>query len=485
MATPVIALRFRDTTPGIDTIQSHREIISTKGFVWWGWWKKTFEDEHLDALDTMNGPTIAYIVDRSTRRMFTATVEVWRRGLLDGDELAAVPDYYVDERDRIFGWFKLTEIQACEYLDEVANRFGDHTLVPLDGKAHQPDRVAATTRANRSTILHLSDLHFGPDYDFLLQGETPAIGNTKKTLTEALMDDLGRIGVQNDIGTILVTGDFTTKGDWSQATRSSILAEFVSLTQALGLERDQIVAVPGNHDIVRAMDPSSVDPAKLAVSNQATYEHELQYRIFCEELMGRSWRKTLNYVRRLQLGDVDVLIGVLNSCTIVQTEWSEYGYIGDSGIDALRELGDERIDRPTFKIMALHHHLLPVTSVATLSKKGITLSVDAPRILDAAEQAGVQLAVHGHEHMPRVVKYDNQSLAGAPQQPAIYVVSNGSTGVSPVRRPGNERNTYCVFRLSDKEMHLTMRELRADGKAGSFLFCGDLEISPIFPKAAA
>ncbi|WP_192385144.1 metallophosphoesterase family protein [Mesorhizobium silamurunense] len=298
------------------------------------------------------------------------------------------------------------------------------------------------------------------------------------------MDDLGRIGVQDDIGTILVTGDFTTKGDWSQAVRSNILAEFASLTKALGLERNHIVAVPGNHDIVRAKDPSSVDPAKLAVSNQATYEHELQYRIFCEELIGRSWRETLNYVRRVQLGDVDVLIGVLNSCTIVQTEWSEYGYIGDSGVDALRELGAERIDRPTYKIMALHHHLLPVTTVATLNKKGITLSVDAPRILDAAQEAGVQLAVHGHEHMPRVVKYDNQPLVGAPQQPVIYVVSNGSTGVSPVRRPGNERNTYCIFRLNEKEMHLTMRELRADGKVGLSLFSGDLEIAPIFPKAA-
>ncbi|MES0069369.1 hypothetical protein NKJ73_26720 [Mesorhizobium sp. M0074] len=178
-------------------------------------------------------------------------------------------------------------------------------------------------------------------------------------------------------------------------------------------------------------------------------------------------------------------IGVLNSCTIVQTEWSEYGYIGDSGIDALRELGAERIDRPTYKIMALHHHLLPVTNVATLNNKGITLSVDAPRILDAAQQAGVQLAVHGHEHMPRVVKYDNQPLAGAPQQAAIYVVSHGSTGVSPVRRPGNERNTYCIFRLSDKEMHLTMRELRPDGKVGLSLFSGNLDISPILPKAAA
>lgn len=355
--------------------------------------------------------------------------------------------------------------------------------MPLDETVPLPDRVTSVTYATgRSSILHLSDLHFGPDYDFLVQGETPAIGNTKRTLTQCIMDDLTRIGAQNDVAAILVTGDFTTRGDWSHKTRGQILAEFASLTAALGLDQNQIIAVPGNHDIVRAADASQLDPAKLSVSNQAAYEHELHYRVFCEELMGRRFRETLNYVRRLQLEQADVLIGVLNSCTIVQTEWTEYGYIGDSGIDALQELGSESIARPTFKLMALHHHLLPVTSVATLNKKGITLSVDAPRILDTAQQAGVQLAVHGHEHMPRVVKYENYLLNDAPKAAPICVVSNGSAGVSSNRRPGNERNTYCLFRFTESEMELTMRELRPDGKQGSSLYDGGLAIQAILPS---
>lgn len=483
MAAPAIALRFRDTTPGIDTIQAHLDIIASTGFVWWGWWKKAFEDEHLDALDKLQAPASAYIVDRSTRRMYVARVETWRRGALADSELAAIPRYYAQEHNRIFGWFKLTDLQQCDYVDHVANKFGDHTLVPLDETVPLPDRVTSVTYATgRSSILHLSDLHFGPDYDFLVQGETPAIGNTKRTLTQCIMDDLTRIGAQNDVAAILVTGDFTTRGDWSHKTRGQILAEFASLTAALGLDQNQIIAVPGNHDIVRAADASQLDPAKLSVSNQAAYEHELHYRVFCEELMGRRFRETLNYVRRLQLEQADVLIGVLNSCTIVQTEWTEYGYIGDSGIDALQELGSESIARPTFKLMALHHHLLPVTSVATLNKKGITLSVDAPRILDTAQQAGVQLAVHGHEHMPRVVKYENYLLNDAPKAAPICVVSNGSAGVSSNRRPGNERNTYCLFRFTESEMELTMRELRPDGKQGSSLYDGGLAIQAILPS---
>lgn len=483
VAAPTIALRFRDTTPGIDTIQAHLRVIAGSGFVWWGWWKKAFEDDHLDALDKMLKPSSAYIVDRSTRRMYVAQIEVWRQGALSAHDLAAVPDYYVEERDRIYGWFKLTSIEPCDYTDDIANQFGDHTLVPLDGTRPLPNRVANITHVGRrSSILHLSDLHFGPDYDFLVQGETAAIGNSRRTLTQCIVDDLARVGAQDDIAAILVTGDFTTRGDWSAQIRTQILSEFSSLRAALGIGQNQIIAVPGNHDIIRANDTSTLDPAKLAVSKQATYEHELQYRTFCEELMGRRWMETLNYVRRLRLSQADVLIGVLNSCTIVQTDWTEYGYIGESGIDALQELGAESIERPTYKIMALHHHLLPVTNVATLNKKGISLSVDAPRILDAAQRAGIQLAVHGHEHMPRVAKYQNFLLAGSSLGAPISVVSNGSAGVSSNRRPGNERNTYCLFRLTDNEMMLIMRELRPDGVPGASLYEGALGIHAVLPN---
>ncbi|AYM60602.1 metallophosphoesterase family protein [Agrobacterium fabrum] len=485
MAAPTIALRFRDTTPGIDTIRAHLDIIAENGFVWWGWWKKAFEDEHLDALQNIHSPSSVYIVDRSTRRMYIASVEMWTRGALADSELAAVPPYYAQARDRIFGWFKLFTLEQCDYADEIANKFGDNTLVPLNETVSLPDRVTSVTAVTgRSSILHLSDLHFGPDYDFLVQGEVPPIGNPRRTLTRCIVDDLIRIGAQNDVAAILVTGDFTTRGDWSSQTRGQILAELASLTAALGLDQNQIIAVPGNHDIVRAADTSHLDPAKLAVSNQATYEHELQYRVFCQDLMGRPFGETLNYVRRLQLEEADVLIGVLNSCTIVQTEWTEYGYIGDSGIDALHELGAENIERPTFKLMALHHHLLPVTSVATLNKKGITLSVDAPRILDAAQQAGVQLAVHGHEHMPRVVRYENFLLNGSSKAPSMCVVSNGSAGVSSNRRPGSERNTYCLFRFTENELKLTMRELRPDGKAGASLYHGGLAIQAVLPSSS-
>jgi hypothetical protein len=50
MASPAIVLRFRDTTPSIDTIVEHRALLAQRGSVGWGWWKKTFEDGRQDEL---------------------------------------------------------------------------------------------------------------------------------------------------------------------------------------------------------------------------------------------------------------------------------------------------------------------------------------------------------------------------------------------------------------------------------------------------
>lgn len=54
--------------------------------------------------------------------------------------------------------------------------------------------------------------------------------------------------------------------------------------------------------------------------------------------------------------------------------------------------------------------------------------------------------------------------------------------MSSNRRPGNERNTYCLFRFTESEMELTMRELRPDGKQGSSLYDGGLAIQAILPS---
>ena len=81
MEPPAIALRFRDTTPGVDTIDAHKALLRREGAVWWGWWKKDFEDVDVDSLTQSYGqPRQTLIVNRQTRRMFLAECRRWQPG---------------------------------------------------------------------------------------------------------------------------------------------------------------------------------------------------------------------------------------------------------------------------------------------------------------------------------------------------------------------------------------------------------------------
>lgn len=481
MDAPAIALRFRDTTPGIDTIAAHREILGHKGLVWWGWWKKAFEDENRSLLSDLflkETPIDILIIDRSTKRMFTAKCRSWTpdKAAIDRE---LVPLYYRNHVDDVFGWFLLESIDKAEFDPRVAQQFGDNTLASLiDGKNHDSELVEIPGYENRSSILHLSDIHFGSDYAYRYQDQPVSILDSRRTLTECVISDLTRINRHKDIAAVIVTGDFVTRGEWNGEVRTRALKEFEALRSALALRKEQIFVVPGNHDIVRYPNGSNINIADLTVEKQATYKHENEYRLFIDQLTGRPWNLPLNYLSRIKLKSADLLMCALNSCLIVATEWTEYGYVGEIGLSTISLMNNISIERPTFKFMALHHHLLPVNRVDVPQDRGVSLSLDASILLESAQLAGVHIALHGHQHMPKLSRYQNIPLMNGSAKKPLLVVSNGSTGAIETRLPGNERNTYCVFELSDKDVNLWLRELRPDGKEGAQLFQGPLDIPP-------
>lgn len=489
MDTPILALRFRD--PGtIDTIAEHRAIIRDEGAVWWGWWKKDTEPLHWEILESLHAPSTLLLVDRATRRSFLVTCLKVRRGGDHEVDSGRIPEYYRDKRDDVAAWFLLSQaIASEEYQESIDQQFaaaGNVTLLALHDSSEdrKVPNIPFGVDVTRNGILHLSDLHFGADYSFLRPCSERRIGDDRCTLTDAVMQDLVRIGAENRVGLILVTGDFTTAGDWSDDTRNLILREFSHLRDALGLCPEHIVAVPGNHDVVRYPDGNPVDANKFVVEQQKTYKHEREFRTFLDELTGRSWRDPLNYSARFRLPVADVDLVALNSCAIAATCWTEYGYVGVGGYDVLRHMIASPCLRPTYRIVALHHHLLPVTHVNTPSSNGVTLTLDAVELLDAATKAGAQLVVHGHQHIARVARYESIARSGEQDGKALTIISGGSAGVVEPRR-GFERNTYSFFELREKGIHLQLRELRPDGIQGATLFDLLLNVSPLRPGEVA
>lgn len=482
MAAPTIALRFRDSTPDIDTIAEHRKLMDHTGRVGWGWWKKAFEpaeNEKILALLHDQQEISVVLIDRTAERAYLCRCTGFVEPKLADPEI--VPFYYRKHLSETAGLFIFRTIADMEYDEALADAIREQTFLWI-GTVADPalGHVATAAKASgRSCVLHLSDLHFGKDYGFRLNDEDVPIGDGRYTLTDCIAADLERLGRTGDIAAVIVTGDFMTHGNWDDAPRRSALREFEKLRKRLGLEKDQIIAVPGNHDVVRYPDPAKVDVRENAVEKQTTYQHETMFRTFVDELIGRDWKASLNYIRRIHLGEADLDVCVLNSCTIAATEWTEYGYVGRNGLDAIADLAKQKVERPTFRFLALHHHLLPVAKVEAPKSKGVTLTLDASEILTAAQRAGVNVALHGHQHKPKIALYQSLPLNGEAAGMPIHVVANGSAGAKNDRLPPGERNTYCLFHLRADAIDLWIRELRLDAIAGAQVFYGALPVTPV------
>jgi predicted phosphodiesterase len=482
MASPAIILRFRDTTPDVDTIAEHRALLAKQGQVGWGWWKKAVEPvefEKIVRLISDRGEIGVVLIDRSTRRAYICACSGFDKPL--AADTLKVPQYYRDHLSETAGVFTMRSIDDIDYDVAVSDAIADQTFLWIGTRADPKlGHVATAARApGRSCVLHLSDLHFGADYGFRLQREDVEIGDRRRTLTDCIVADLERLRLKDEIAAVIVTGDFVTHGVWSSPNKGDVLAEFEALRKHLRLEKDQIIALPGNHDVVRYPHDANVDLRENAVARQTNTDYELPFRTFVDELIGRDWKASLNYVRRFHLGEADLDICVLNSCTIAASKWTEYGYVGRSGLDTIVELKGQQVERPTLRFLALHHHLLPVSDVEAPNWKGVTLTLDASDILAAAQQSCVHVILHGHQHKPKVTTYHNLPLHGEPAGGPVHIVANGSAGAKNGRLPAGERNTYCLFRLGATEIDLWIRELRLDAALGAELFHGPLPISPI------
>lgn len=484
MVKSVLALRFRDTTPGIDTITEHRSVVGTSGAVAWGWWKKAFEEADIDAISSRiaaSGEIDVILIDPSTERAFVSACGSFLKP--SDAPLDLIPAYYRDHVQDIAGVFILGAIAETEYDAQLASEMGEQTSLWV-GEVSDPAFKHAPTEADASgktCVLQLSDIHFGDDYGFRRQDEDIDIGDGRLSLTECIVADLERLNLKDKVAAVIVTGDFVTQGRWSHAIRQNALKEFEALRSCLDLKPEQIIAVAGNHDVVRYPNPDEINITANAVEQQTDYDHEIPFRHFLNELVGRDVKASLNYTRRVRLDEVDLDVCVLNSCTIAATNWTEYGYVGRNGLYAIAELEKQPIAKPTFRFLALHHHLLPVADVEVLNSKGVTLAIDASKILSAAQSAKINVAIHGHQHKPKIALYQNIGLNGSETHSPIHVVASGSSGARNDRLPPGERNNYCLFQLKPDSIEIWIRELRLDGHQGAEVFSGTLATVPIMP----
>ena len=410
VAVKTLILRFRDlaTSEG-QTVALHRQIIKKYKYVWWGWWNKFGEKVPVDLFTDLNsrmkkGPLDLYLFDSGKNQLRAACCfEIrWAKegARMRSPEPKRTPEYYKDQE--YFAWFKFTDIASAitdaavlhnlTYV-EVPDFFESHVarFLPFYGKRiesveelqHQnrtiwfvrPFRTGDRTGtayappgkletpfstdplgSHSSTLLWLSDVHFG-NHAFPLTSD-----HLQKDLSQALEHDLKHNGL-NSVAAVIVSGDLTWK---NKKVEFGVAERFLNALRSWStLDLNRLVFCPGNHDVRFSADPSKIGtPATLAPKDARQ-----QYSEFYQRFYGHPANGFLSCGRRFLLGNaVPVDVVCLNSSLLEQFKgaFQGQGFVGqDQLTDAAEQMGWDKAtsaDAPrTFRVLVLHHHLLPVS----------------------------------------------------------------------------------------------------------------------------
>lgn len=468
MSVETMVLRFRDVETS--TIDAHQERVEATGAAWWAWWAKDSEEVPVSALTRLgtHTPVDVGLINRQENARYVArceTVAVAESGeRLSSPEPGRTPPYYRD--DTFPAWFKLSSIELVGDV-EWDRRFGgvpegESTIffVPLDEpdaaqQALQERFDTTPVEVPTSTVLHISDLHFGSDYGFPL---TPrAIPTLQRTLDEVLGEGMEKLAPEG-IGLIVVSGDITTRGEQDGFLEARTFLD--ALLDRLGMRSDQLVLVPGNHDIL--LDQPTVT---------RRYSAEQPFRDFLQLVYGVPDLE-LNRLHwfRSRADDQDVLVLALNSVRPRQASTMEYGYVGRDLYGPLVEKAgrlrseiEGRGGPDPLMIAVLHHHVLPTPLVEEPEDgRPVSLTLDAGQLIEDLQSAGCHVVLHGHQHVPfvgstsRVVRDGRAWRRGR----TVHVVGGGSCSVQVTRLWANMRNNSVgVYRPIDGSLDVQMFEL--------------------------
>lgn len=264
-------------------------------------------------------------------------------------------------------------------------------------------------------VLHLSDLHIGNTY------------TKSEDIAYRIITDIENENLNKDIKSVLVTGDIF---EGAKGYSESLINEAVDffniiyeqLKNSTGIEKDDFLFVPGNHDIIR--------------TNNLT-ERWKKYKAFLEKFFGRvpesynpddySWLKAYEKEK--------IVFAGLNSCGL-----EENSVINEKAFDCLRKISDDEfksfdIDKEKFNqlistigtekefndfgeispkqilyinrelkkysdfnIISLFHHHFYLFPEIHAKYGDSSLIRGYTNIIQRMQQVGVKTVLHGHKH---------------------------------------------------------------------------------------
>ena len=458
------------------TIERHSEIVDREGYTWWGWWKKTWEPFPKEALEFLartvrDGTLQVGLVSRKEEPFELAVARCAGiqyhedgRNQRSPEDGAFTPEYYRDHPDGFPAWFKFDRLRRVE-REEFLGLFGvipnrEPTFYDVKSTRQGPEAfprlewdMSPVPSPGRS-ILHLSDLHFGPDHGYPLPGDELLGRASPLSLLDVVSRRVKELPVT--IGCVVASGDFTTRGDANYLPAARRFLQ--ELLAALGLSERHLVMVPGNHDmwLVDVEHPTR------------DYAHENPYRDWVNGIFHADEPLVeLERVRHYIVpGDRHLVFIELNSVRPRNDALKNYGYVAAHRYRELlefanRTLRDQGIAAErVFLAVALHHHLIPVLDeMAPTEESPVSVCLDAAAMVRHFQEAGVDAVLHGHQHLPFVAALAHCGGAGDsfPKHP-LYLLGSGSAGVTSTRLcEGSHFNSFSVYTPADEGLLVSVQ----------------------------
>jgi 3',5'-cyclic AMP phosphodiesterase CpdA len=478
-----LLLRYSNAE-GVNTVGLHSEISSERGYVWWGWWKKDdepFNEQSLsNAAQTATASPIRIgLVNRKDGEFYVGVCSEIRTApnadfKLPCPEPDFCPSYYA--LDAFPAWFKFEGFEELALQDFEAE-FGeipqlDATLYEVEDRpapiepeepalrrrvTPQPNWRMEPVETEGSSILHLSDLHFGEGHGFPTERAQEGVDVDRYRLVDAIHEWIRENDVS--IGVVVISGDLISKGD-SRAFHE-VGAFLEELLAGLGLGKDHCVLVPGNHDLWT-----------IGISNPTrTFHHQVGYTDFLRSFFLTDEHRELYYVRRYRVLKQDLpdyVFFALNSARLRSEALREYGYVERHRYKKLfqfvnERLAEEKAERAILQFAVLHHHLLPVEEIDRpdeplplrsgdeLPARPKSLTLDSGQLIDEFQAQGIRFVLHGHRHMPFVGSTSSALRANQVRTPRqLHVLAAGSAGAKREWLPRtNDLNSFFVYTPND------------------------------------
>lgn len=209
-----------------------------------------------------------------------------------------------------------------------------------------------------TTLLHISDLHFGDPKGVLNRQEV-------KQVLWALLHKTGP-GVF-----VVISGDISFKGN-SQGYVDAQNALFEVFDEAKIL-RDRVIVCPGNHDVVKSVTNASPFDTFDAWSVALRSDKHCTF--------------STDSCRRFTSPEVDFLL--INSAYHGDIE---FGLVDLKKMDAVLGDMDAAPIQGLPRVAVLHHHLVP------FSREDTSTTRNAYKVLTCLAKHGFSLVLHGHQH---------------------------------------------------------------------------------------